>query len=181
MQIVILNGSPRRNGNTRTALTQIISGIQKNIPSAEFELIDVADLHLMGCTNCDACKTNGGVCIQEDDSAKLIEKIAAGDLIIFGTPVYWWGVSAQLKLAIDKFYSRAELFHTQPKRVGLVVVGASAITDIEYQLISEQFECICDYLGWSIIFDESISAFAEGDVAKNTDVMKRLEKLWTDI
>ena len=179
MQIVLLNGSPRRKGNTRIALNQIISGIQTNIPSSGFEFVDVANLHLMGCTNCEACKTNGGVCIHEDDSADLMEKIAAGDLIIFGTPVYWWGISAQLKLAIDKFHSRTELFQTQHKRVGLVVIGASSVPDFQYQLICEQFECTCEYRGWEIIFEESISAFAEGEVSENAKVMERLGELWT--
>jgi len=178
MQILVLNGSPRMNGNTRTALNRIIFGIKKNMPAVDVNSIDVTKLNMSGCTNCDECKCNGGVCVMQDDSAELMEKVSQADTIIVGTPVYWWGMSSQMKMVIDKFYSKDEQFHTQNKKVGIVVVGASPTDDKQYQLIGDQFRCICEYLGWRMVFDEPISAFAEDDVAANSMELFRLGELW---
>jgi multimeric flavodoxin WrbA len=63
--------------------------------------------------------------------------------LIFGTPVYWWGISAQLKMLIDKFYSKSKQFAKQNKNRS-VSIGGAVLQDREYGLIKEQFSCICD-------------------------------------
>lgn len=181
MKVLVINGSPRLNGNTKTALNEIVKGINENLRHADIEVLDAVRLNLSGCLNCDSCKRNGGTCILPDDSAKVIEKISNADTIIFGTPVYWWGVSAQLKMIIDKFYSKSDKFHEQNKKIGIVAVGASEIEDKQYKLISDQFKCICEYLGWNIVLDESISAYSIGDIEQNEDKCKELGSLWKNI
>lgn len=181
MKILIINGSPRLNGNTKTALKHIVNGIDENIKHSGIEILDVVKLKLSGCLNCDSCKKNGGECILPDDSSKIIEKIAAADIIIFGTPVYWWGISSQLKMIIDKFYSKSKQFHEQNKKIGIISVGASEIDDKQYKLISDQFKCICDYLGWDIILDEAISAYDLDDLKQNEEKCKELRSLWKSI
>lgn len=178
MKVLVLNGSPRMKGNTREALNQIIDGIKKNIRGAEVELVDIAKIKLSGCINCDGCRRNGGNCILSDDSAELINKVSAADIVIFGTPVYWWGISAQLKMAIDKFYSKSSEFHQQKKQIGIVAVGAAELEDPEYRIIEEQFKCICDFLGWNMAFYEGISAADEGDVLKDNKEIEKLSMLW---
>ncbi|HVI43037.1 MAG TPA: flavodoxin family protein, partial [Anaerovoracaceae bacterium] len=123
MKILILNGSPRLNGNTRTALNEISQSIRSNITGVEVELIDVTKHKLSGCTNCDSCRRNGGKCVLPDDSAKIIQKIYDSEVVILGTPVYYWGISAQLKMVVDKLYSKDDQFRQQKKKLGLVTVG----------------------------------------------------------
>lgn len=178
MKIILLNGSPRMNGNTKTALCEIMAGIQLNIPSANVELIDVTEHQLSGCNSCGACKENGGVCITPDDSAKIVQKVFDAEVVIFGTPVYYWGITAQLKMAIDKLYSKSEQFHQQKKKIGIVAVGEADLSDKEYSLIHDQFQCICDYLGWKIIFNQSISACKAGEIKEDTKKMQELKELW---
>ncbi|OQA87308.1 MAG: putative NAD(P)H-dependent FMN-containing oxidoreductase YwqN [Lentisphaerae bacterium ADurb.Bin242] len=178
MKILILNGSPRLDGNTRTALHEIEKGIRANKSGAEVEFIDVACRKLSPCIACDGCKENGGSCVIPDESSALVQKVFEADVVIFGTPVYWWGVSAQLKMLIDKFYSKDTVFKEQKKRIGLVIVGAAGPENKEYELIRGQFQCICDYLGWNLLFTESISAWNVGDLAKNTQKMTELGDIW---
>ena len=71
MKILILNGSARKKGNTRTALKQIEKGIDLNNNSAEF--IDITDFKIAGCLGCDGCKRTG-VCVIKDDAVGLVEK-----------------------------------------------------------------------------------------------------------
>ncbi|MDD4367310.1 MAG: flavodoxin family protein, partial [Eubacteriales bacterium] len=108
MKVLIFNGSPRLNGNTRTALVALKEEIEHKMPDAETELIDADRKNVSGCINCDACKHNGGECVQEDDTVEIIQKIYDAEILIFGSPVYWWGITAKLKLIIDKMYSKSE-------------------------------------------------------------------------
>ena len=63
--------------------------------------------------------------VDQDDTNPTIEKIAEADMIIFATPVYWWRMSAQLKLIIDKCYCRG--LQLKNKKVGTIVVGGEDI------------------------------------------------------
>ena len=167
MNALILNGSPRKNGNTAHALRAIADGLARN---HAVETLNVYDFTFRPCRNCDACKRNGGNCIQADDTVKIINKVTDADLIIFGSPVYWWGISAQLKDVVDKFYSRddasAPTLRTK-KKIGIVACGADSLTNPEYKLISDQFHCIAEFLGWEVVLDESICAAAADDLAKD--------------
>ena len=167
MNVLILNGSPRKNGNTSHALRAIEDGLKRN---HTVESLNVYDFTFRPCRNCDACKRNGGNCIQADDTVKIINKITDADLIIFGSPVYWWGITAQMKDVVDKFYSRDD--ESKPalrtrKKIGIVACGADSLTNPEYKLISDQFRCIAEFLGWEVVLDESICAAAADDLAKD--------------
>ena len=99
MKIVIINGSARK-GNTLTAINAFIKGAsEKN----EIEIIEPDKLNIAPCKGCGVCQCSKG-CVDKDDTNPTIDKIAAADMILFATPVYWWGMSAQLKLIIDKCY-----------------------------------------------------------------------------
>ncbi len=181
MKILILNGSPRTTGNTKTALTTIMQGIEQNIPTAEVEKVNVYKLHIKACIHCEKCKTNGGTCVLPDDSATIIQKVTKADMIIFGSPVYWWGISAKLKLVLDKFYSNEEELKQTPKSIGMVITGAAELSDPQYRIIREQFECITAYLGWKLAFSESITAQAIGDLKKDQSTLNRLQAVWQKI
>ena len=128
MKIVIINGSARR-GNTLTAIDAFIKGAsEKN----EIEIIQPDRLHIAPCKGCGVCQCYKG-CIDQDDTNPTIDKITAADVILFATPVYWWGMSAQLKLIIDKCYCRG--LQLKNKKVGTIVVGGSPVDSIQYELI----------------------------------------------
>jgi multimeric flavodoxin WrbA len=177
MKVLLINGSPRLSGNTRTALEEISRSVRSNTPEADIELIDITKYKLSGCMNCDSCMENGGSCVQPDYTNEVIKKVYDTDVVILGTPVYYWGITAQLKTLVDKFYSKDVQFREQKKKLGIVAVGAADLDDREYGLIREQFECICDYLGWDLIFCHSISAFEKSDLAGNSAKLQELRGL----
>ena len=90
-------------------------------------------------THLGVCQCSKG-CVDKDDTNPTIDKIAAADMILFATPVYWWGMSAQLKLIIDKCYCRG--LQLKNKKVGTIVVGGSPVDSIQYELIDKQFDCM---------------------------------------
>jgi multimeric flavodoxin WrbA len=181
MKILLLNASPRINGNTKTALNQIIQGIQSNVKDAEIELLDVTKLKLSGCANCNNCKENGGICIIPDDSNMVVQKIYDSDVVVLGTPVYYWGMNAQLKMVIDKLYCKDDQLRRQKKKLGMVTIGEADVDDPQYRLIFSQVEYICNYMGWNFIFSKSVSAFEEGDLAKDRIQLQEIYDLWASV
>ena len=170
MKIVIINGSARR-GNTLTAIDAFIKGAsEKN----EIEIIQPDRLHIAPCKGCGVCQCYKG-CIDQDDTNPTIDKITAADVILFATPVYWWGMSAQLKLIIDKCYCRG--LQLKNKKVGTIVVGGSPVDSIQYELIDKQFDCMAKYLSWDMLFQIVGSTEAnslEGKISNESPVGKAL-------
>lgn len=170
MKIIIINGSARK-GNTLTAINAFIKGAETN---NEIEVIAPEKLHIAPCKGCGVCQCYKG-CVDKDDTNPTIEKIAEADMILFATPVYWWGMSAQLKLIIDKCYCRG--MQMKGKKVGVIVVGGSPLDNIQYELIQKQFECMANYLSWEMLFQKSYYATAKDELSKNEVAMKELEVL----
>ena len=134
MKIVIINGSARK-GNTLTAINAFIKGAdEKN----EIEVIAPDKLHISPCKGCGACQCHKG-CVDQDDTNPTINKLVEADMILFATPVYWWGMTAQLKQVIDKCYCRG--LQLKEKKIGLIVVGGSPLDNIQYELIAWQVIC----------------------------------------
>ena len=170
MKIVIINGSARK-GNTLTAIHAFMKGASVR---NEIEVIEPEKRHIAFCKGCGACQCYKG-CVDKDDTNPTIDKIAAADMILFATPVYWWGMSAQLKLIIDKCYCRG--LQLKSKKVGTIVVGGSPTDSIQYELIDKQFDCMAKYLSWNLLFQKSYYATAKDELAKNTDALKELEDI----
>ncbi len=163
MKISLLNSSPRHNGNTAYATQQLTKSIEE-YTTHSIESIKVCDLNVSGCTACDGCIANNGVCVIKDDTQYILDKISEADMVVFLVPVYWWSIPAQLKAVIDKFYSVQSTFKSQQKKIGVITIGANDTSDKQYSLISDQFTCISDFLGWEKIFDLSFCAYERDDL-----------------
>lgn len=97
--IILLNGSPRRNGATALILKNISARLQKQ--GLETEFINASDLKLRHCIGCGRCYKTGK-CIYDDDIEKLSRKIKCADGVIIGTPTYASNISGQLKTIVDR-------------------------------------------------------------------------------
>lgn len=167
MKILVLNGSPRK-GNTVTAIQAFQKGAEGK---HEVEIVDTYKLNISPCMACGACGCTKG-CVAKDDSNMIVDKLVAADMIVFATPVYWWGVTAQMKLVIDKCYCRG--IPLKGKKVGVIVVGGAALDNEQYKLIRGQFNCIGKYLSWDILFHQDYSASDKTDLAGNAEALAEL-------
>lgn len=175
MKVLLLNGSPRQ-GNTVAALDALKRGL-KNIKAVQITRVDANEVSVAPCIACNACQS-GGKCVFDDDTNDIVDEAVASDVIVFATPVYWWGITAQLKVIIDKFYSQGEKLHELRKKIGIIVIGEADQSDKQYEIIPAQFKCICDYLGWDIKFCQTYTAAGSNDLAENPQAMAELENLW---
>ncbi len=178
MKIFLLNGSPRK-GNTVASLEAIKTGLA-NISDAKITQIDVCKSKLSGCIACGYCKTHGK-CFTDDDTNDIIEEVVNSDLLIVASPVYWWGITSQLKSVIDKFYSRQPELLKSKKKLGLILNGQLSADDVQYSTISKQFECMCEYLGWEYVFCKPYSSYDKDDMRNNKVALAEMEGLWKEL
>lgn len=101
--ILVMTGSPRKNGNSETLANAFIKGAKSK--GHVVTVFDTATKTVKGCRACNACWSKGDACVFEDGFRELAPLLAEADLIVLATPLYWFGFTAQIKAAIDKFYS----------------------------------------------------------------------------
>lgn len=100
MKIIIVNGSPRKNGATAQILYEMNRQLEE-YSNVDVEMVHVADLALKYCAGCGVCYQKGA-CIYQDDLEKLSQKIRDADGVILGSPTYASNVSGQMKVVIDR-------------------------------------------------------------------------------
>ena len=100
MKIVVLQGSPNKKGSTFILADCFRQGAED--AGHTVEMIDVAHAKIHPCTGCIHCGYEGP-CVQKDDVEEIRKKILGADMLVFATPLYYYGMSAQLKTLIDRF------------------------------------------------------------------------------
>lgn len=103
-KVLVLSASPRKGGNSDLLCDQFMLGAEK--AGNQAEKIFLKDKEINYCVACDTCQGNGGNCAQDDDMAEVLDKMAASDVIVMATPVYFYTMNGQLKTLIDRTYSR---------------------------------------------------------------------------
>ena len=104
MKILVVLGSPRRNGNSET-LARTVVGEMEQQQTNSVEYIHLNKLKIRPCQSCGGCEKTS-VCVIRDDMDALYEKVDAADRLFLVTPVYFYGPSAQTKAFIDRFQAR---------------------------------------------------------------------------
>jgi multimeric flavodoxin WrbA len=103
-QIIIVNGSPRKNGNSTLLAEQVAAGARS--AGAVVESFMLHTLDIRPCDACDVCQeTAEGMCVIRDDMQLLYPRLQRADAIVIASPIYWFSVSAQTKLFIDRCYA----------------------------------------------------------------------------
>jgi multimeric flavodoxin WrbA len=97
--ILTIQGSPRKSGNTFTMLEAVLDGARA--AGSNGDIVQLGGLTIGECNGCHAC-WNGRECPLGDDMNSLFGKIAEADILVFGTPVYWFGPTALMKAFIDR-------------------------------------------------------------------------------
>ncbi len=101
--IVVLTGSPRKDGNSFALANAFIKAAEKR--GCTVTRFDAAELEIKGCTACETCYQTGKACSFDDDFNKIAPTIEKADAVVLCTPLYWYTFPAKLKAVIDKFYA----------------------------------------------------------------------------
>ncbi len=177
-KIPILNGSPRKKGNTAVLADQLIAGAKEL--GAEVEHVFLHGLDIHPCDACDYCQEGGRGCIIRDDMQDLYPKMLASDTIVIASPVYWYSMTAQTKLCVDRWYAleSSDDFELKGKKLSLLMVyGDKDLYSSGGITVIYTLEGICRYVGME--FDGIVhgSAMNIGDVFNDKDLMEQALQL----
>lgn len=166
MKILVLNGSPRPNGNT--------AGMVKTFHQAaeeyghQVKMFNVCKMNIKGCLACEYCHGKGhGQCVQKDDMQEIYAELNDTEMLILAAPIYYHGISGQLKCVIDRFYSA--LYPTAPATLKKVAMFLSSGDDNMYD--GAKFSYDGDFLGYLGL--EGMGIFTNHD----NDVMEKIRKM----
>jgi len=143
MNITVLLGSPHKDGTTAALAAEFIKGAEAK--GHRVKSADCGNMQVHPCMGCGSCAS--GKCVFDDDMAKLLPDIVAADCVVFVTPTYYFGISAQLKAVIDRFYSQNDALMASDKLACLIAACADDEQDT-MAAIEENYRLILKYLGW---------------------------------
>lgn len=141
MKIVVLNGSPRKGGNTEIMVNTFADVVKEK---HQVSILDVAHMSIHGCIACRYCYSHQGECVQKDDMTKVYEELNDADMVVFASPIYWFDISAQLKTVIDRLYAKGSTGFHFHKTALLLDAGADRV----FTAATSQYKAMTSYLKW---------------------------------
>lgn len=146
MRILIVQGSPHKQGTTHALTEAFLSGVNQS--SHTVETVWLGEKKVAPCLGCEYCRNHDGVCVHGDDMAVLLPKVLDADLVVFVTPIYYFGFSAQLKAFIDRFYAVNGMLRAKTeKKAILLCAGGGAEAWIPDGILAN-YHTMLRYLHW---------------------------------
>jgi multimeric flavodoxin WrbA len=177
MKIVAFIGSPRKGGNTDLVVDQILRGAESRNRRTQKRYL--YDLNILPCRDCRACKQGDCTCVLKDDLSEIYPPLEEADLIIFGTPLYWYGPTAQMKLLIDRL--RPYLANRKLQGKKAVVVCPSEEGPDACTSLREMFEKSFEYLGMHFLAGLFPAAYEKAQIKESPQDMENAYDLGTSL
>lgn len=143
MKITVLTGSPRKNGTSNYLADEFIRGAKEN--GHEVFRFDTARSDVKNCMACQSCAMGSKPCIHKDDFVELRENILNSDVIVFVTPIYYFGMTSTLKKVIDRFYSIDTQLKNKQNKAVLISVQHSPV-DVVKESLNQHYNAILNWL-----------------------------------
>ncbi|MBO4815121.1 MAG: flavodoxin family protein [Muribaculaceae bacterium] len=167
MNILILQGSPRANGNTAWMAEEF-----KNAAEAaghQVTLVNVAKKKIAGCLACEYCHTKGnGTCIQKDDMQELYPLMAEAEALVLAAPIYYFTLCAQIQAPIQRMYCV-----NAPAKVKKIALLMSSYSPNVYDGAIAEVRDICNY--WQVENLGFVSA--KIDEQKTDAILSKIQEL----
>jgi multimeric flavodoxin WrbA len=178
-KVLILMGSPRKTGNTAVLADHLARGAA--VAGAQTETLYLHGMDVNPCTGCNECQNDEAAgCVIDDAMQEVYIKLGEADSIVFASPIYWFSVTAQLKIVIDRIYAvgGGDKNTLTGKSLGILLAYADSdpFTSGAVNAL-RMFQDISPYLGTTIVGAVYGSAFDAGEIASNTEVLEQAYKL----
>jgi multimeric flavodoxin WrbA len=183
VNILALNGSRRKQGNTAILLQTILHPLQR--AGADVETIFLGDYRIEACSGCEGCSKSWD-CVIKDDYAALVKKLDGADGMILGSPTYWYSVTSDMKRFIDRSYSLIQFPESRRKWIskyqqdGKACVTAAVCEQLEESMMGSTLSLLSDFsrdIGLKLV--DSIAAlhcFEAGSIRRQSDLLQRAER-----
>ncbi len=144
MKITILMGSPNKNGSTSILADEFKRGADE--AGHTCEVIDVCHANIHPCIGCVACGYEGP-CVQNDDVEMIRAKLLSSDMVVFATPLYYYGMSAQLKAVVDRFCAYNSSLNRRHLKSALLTVAWNA-DDWTFEALESHYKTLVRYINF---------------------------------
>lgn len=176
-KIEILISSPRKRGNTSIMSEMLIDKL-------DYEKFDsnvsfLYDYEINPCIDCRACKKDATVCTLKDEMQNLYPRIENADILIFATPIYWFGPSAKMKLMLDRFRPYYANKRLKGKQIALLLPAGTGAPDCD--LTIEMFKRSAKALKLKYISAVTAQAYDIGEVKKDDRAIDSISQLAVQI
>ena len=148
-KILILNGSPKKNGNT----AKLINAFREGAEGAGHEVREfyLQGMNIHGCLDCQGCRNAkeeaDNPCVQKDGMAEIYGAFPSSDVLVFASPVYFWTIDGQLKTAIDRLYAYVMWGRAGKKETALLLT-AGGDDERQYAKILDWYRGFERYMNW---------------------------------
>jgi len=142
MKITILMGSPNKKGSTRILVDEFVKGADE--AGHICNVIDVCHADINPCTGCVACGYEGP-CVHKDDNSVIREELLDSDMVVFATPLYYYGMSAQLKTVVDRFCAYNSSLNRKHLKSALLTVAWNS-DDWTFDALEAHYKTLVRYI-----------------------------------
>lgn len=186
MRTYVFNGSPHIDGNEKAAIELFLEGmytkadvLKGNDVSLFSNIWNLHWMNLQYCKDCGMCTGNGGRCIIQDDFKNIGERLATCDVLVFATPVVEYGMSAQLKNAIDRMMRCVDKQVLKGMKIFLLVTGCSEADKDGFTLIEQQMRFLCERYGMHLLASRFLRVASDGCICSDSEQVDMLKNLHT--
>lgn len=178
-KVVIVVGSPRKNGNSSILARSVAEGA--GAAGAEVRTFRLHDMDIRPCDACDACRKDMQAdCILSDGMQELYPELRRADALVIATPVYWFTVSAQTKLFLDRCYALLgpQGSALKGKKIGIVMTYGDADPFVSGAVNAlRTFQDAFNYVGAQVVGMVYGSADKAGEMAMQPDLLEKAFRL----
>lgn len=144
MNILVIESSPHKHGSSNLLAAEFIRGAEEM--GHHVTVFDAGHAELHPCLGCEVCGMSGP-CVQKDDMADLRERILDVDMVVFVTPLYYFGMSAQLKMVLDRCYSFNGQLTAKHLKTALIAASWDSNNWTMHDL-ENHYQTLCKYLNF---------------------------------
>ncbi len=172
-KVVVITGSPRKNGNTEMLADAFIKGAES--AGHQVSKFDAAADPIQPCRACDACYSKGKACVFDDGFNRLATVLEDADVTVFSSPVWWFSCSGQMKMVVDKLYAFSGNSVKKLKGTSYLLMCAGDPSPEIFTAVKHEYENSVPHLGLTDGGQLLVpGVYALGDI-KNTDALARAE------
>ena len=146
-QIMVLNGSPRKSGNTSALVDAFVRGAEEAGHRVTVFHLDSMDIH--GCKGCSGGHSSRDCpCVQKDDMAQIYPVARQADVIVLASPLYYWNMSGQLRVAVDRLFALEEADGNLLRGNGRSCALLMAAEGHDFEDVVRYYDHLMEHLRW---------------------------------
>lgn len=149
MNILMVYGSPHKKGTTDALAEAFLSGVDRD--KHQVQSLWVCEKKIAPCLGCEYCRSHDGTCVHKDDMAEILPAVLAADLVVFVSPLYYFGFSAQIKAFIDRFYAVNGILRTQTEKKAILLTAGGGKEEWIMDGILANYHTMLRYLHWTSV------------------------------